>query len=161
MAGGMSFHGALIGLILYDNFANKTKQNIVELANLLAFCAPIGIFLGRIANFVNAELIGRATNGTWGVIYSFADQPRHPSQIYEALFEGLLTFLILLIFSKSKLKEKFNAFSIFLICYSLSRFFIEFYREPDSQLGFIFIIFNGTTANFTNVNFWFDFLKKC
>ena len=75
----MSFHGALIGLIIYMIiFANKTKQNIVELANLLAFCAPIGIFLGRIANFVNAELIGRATNGTWGLsIHLLINQDIH------------------------------------------------------------------------------------
>jgi phosphatidylglycerol:prolipoprotein diacylglycerol transferase len=142
-------------------FANKTKQNIVELANLLAFCAPIGIFLGRIANFVNAELIGRATNGTWGIIYSFADQPRHPSQIYEAFFEGLLTFLILFIFSRTKLKEKFNAFSIFLIFYSLSRFFIEFYREPDSQLGFIFNNFSmGQLLTLPMLIFGLIFLKN-
>ncbi|MBD22241.1 MAG: prolipoprotein diacylglyceryl transferase [Alphaproteobacteria bacterium] len=137
--GGMSFHGALLGLIIYLMiFAHKKKQSIVELANLLAFCSPFGIFLGRIANFINGELIGRETDGSWGIIYKFADQPRHPSQIYEAIFEGLIIFIILFIFSNSGLRKKLNAFSIFLILYSLSRFFIEFFREPDSHLGFIF-----------------------
>ena len=72
---------------IYDNFSYKKKQNIFELANLLAFCSPIGIFLGRIANFINGELIGRATDGSWGVKYKFVDQPRHPSQIYEAFLK--------------------------------------------------------------------------
>lgn len=136
--GGMSFHGALIALIFFMMiFAIKKKQNFFELANLLAFCSPIGIFLGRIANFINGELIGRVTDGTWGVVYKSSENPRHPSQIYEAFFEGLFIFFILFVFSNSKFRKKINAFSIFLILYSISRFFIEFYREPDSQLGFI------------------------
>ena len=141
--GGMSFHGALIGLVFHlVIFSHKNKQDIIELANLLAFSGPVGIFLGRIANFINGELVGRATNGSWGVIYKFDNLPRHPSQLYEAFFEGLVIFTVLFIFSKSELKKKLNAFSIFLILYSLARFFVEFFREPDSQLGFIFYNFS-------------------
>ena len=77
-----------------------------------------------------------------GVIYKFDNLPRHPSQLYEAFFEGLVIFTVLFIFSKSELKKKLNAFSIFLILYSLARFFVEFFREPDSQLGFIFYNFS-------------------
>ena len=95
------------------------------------------------------------------LIYKFADQPRHPSQIYEAIFEGLIIFIILFYFSKSGLIKKLNAFSIFLILYSLSRFFIEFFRQPDLQLGYIFNNFSmGQLSFFTNVNFWFNFFKK-
>ena len=105
--GGMSFHGALIGLVCHlVIFSHKNKQDITELANLLAFSGPVGIFLGRIANFINGELIGRATNGSWGVIYKFDNLPRHPSQLYEAFFEGLVIFTVLFIFSKSELKKK-------------------------------------------------------
>ncbi len=160
--GGMSFHGALIGLIIYlIIFSYKKKENIFELANLLAFCSPVGIFLGRIANFINGELIGRPTDGSWGVLYKFADQPRHPSQIYEAVFEGLIIFIILFIFSKSKLIKKLNAFSIFLILYSLSRFFIEFFRQPDLQLGYIFNNFSmGQLLSLPMLIFGLFFLKN-
>ena len=158
--GGMSFHGALIGLVFHMIiFSYKKKQDITELANLLAFSSPVGIFFGRIANFINGELIGRETNGSWGVLYKFEDQPRHPSQLYEAFFEGFVIFVILLIFSKSKLKKKLNAFSIFLILYSLSRFFIEFFREPDSQLGFILYNFSmGQILTIPMLIFGFIFL---
>ena len=160
--GGMSFHGALIGLIIHMLiFGYKKKQRITELANLLALCSPIGIFLGRIANFINGELIGRATDGSWGVIYKFVDQPRHPSQIYEAIFEGLFIFVILFIFSNSKFSKKFNTFSIFLILYASARFLIEFFREPDSQLGFIFYNFSmGQILTLPMLFFGLFFLKN-
>tara|TARA_B100000035_G_C20811495_1_gene470116 strand:- start:17 stop:649 length:633 start_codon:yes stop_codon:yes gene_type:complete len=138
--GGMSFHGAIIGLILLlITFSIRKKQSFFELANLLAYCSPVGIFLGRIANFINGELIGRPTNQEWGVIYKFTESARHPSQLYEAIMEGLLIFIILFVFSKRKINKTINAFAIFLILYSLFRFFLEYLREPDAQVGFIIL----------------------
>ena len=136
--GGMSFHGAIIGLIiLLVTFSVRKKQSFNELANLIAYCSPVGIFLGRIANFINGELIGRQTNEQWGVLYNFADSARHPSQIYEAVLEGLLIFIVLFILSKNKINKTINAFAVFLILYSLFRFFLEYFREPDAQVGFV------------------------
>ena len=136
--GGMSFHGAIIGLIiLLVTFSIKKKQSFYELANLVAYCSPVGIFLGRIANFINGELIGRPTNEEWGVTYKFVDSARHPSQLYEAFLEGILVFIILFIFSKKKINKRINAFAIFLISYSFFRFFLEYFREPDGQVGFV------------------------
>lgn len=136
--GGMSFHGAIIGLIiLLVTFSVRKKQSFNELANLIAYCSPVGIFLGRIANFINGELIGRPTNEQWGVLYNFADSVRHPSQIYEAVLEGLLIFIVLFILSKNKINKVINAFAVFLILYSLFRFFLEYFREPDAQVGFV------------------------
>ena len=136
--GGMSFHGALIGVIILIIFFSRIKKiKFSQLANLVAFSSPIGIFLGRLANFINAELIGRPTDGTWGVLYKSELYTRHPSQIYEALFEGLIIFLILNHFIKSNLKDKFNGYALFLVFYSLFRFNLEFFRQPDSHLGLI------------------------
>ena len=137
--GGMSFHGALLGVILIIFFYSKIKKiKFNELANLVAYSSPVGIFLGRLANFVNAELVGRPTDGTWGILYRPELFPRHPSQIYEAVLEGLIIFLILNFFVRSKIKNKFNGYALFLIFYSFFRFNLEFFREPDSHLGFIF-----------------------
>ena len=95
--GGMSFHGALIGLVCHlVIFSHKNKQDIIELANLLAFSGPVGIFLGRIANFINGELYGKISTVPWAIIFpSGGSAPRHPSQIYEAILEGLLLFVLL------------------------------------------------------------------
>lgn len=136
--GGMSFHGALIGVILSIIFFSKIRKvEFSELSNLVAYSSPIGIFLGRLANFVNAELIGRPTDGTWGILYKTELIARHPSQLYEAVLEGLVIFLILNFFLRSNIKYKFNGYAIFLIFYSFFRFNLEFFREPDSHLGFI------------------------
>ncbi len=136
--GGMSFHGGLIGIIILMILFSKVKKiDFKVIANLVCYTCPFGIFLGRIANFINAELIGKPTNGSWGVVYKNETFPRHPSQIYEAIFEGLLIFLILYFFSRSKLINKFNVYAIFLVLYGLFRFNLEFFREPDSHLGYI------------------------
>jgi len=136
--GGMSFHGGLIGLILSTIiFSRLKKVSFLELSNLVASCAPIGIFLGRLANFVNGELIGRPTNSQWGVLYEKSGILRHPSQLYEALFEGIIIFIIINFFYKNKYYIKINIFSVFLILYSSARFLLEFFREPDQHLGFI------------------------
>ena len=138
--GGMSFHGGLIGVILSIFFFSKSKKiNFLDLLNLVSSCAPIGLFLGRLANFVNRELIGRPTNSDWGVMFFENDVLRHPSQIYEAIFEGLIIFLVIFYIIKKKYYRYINISSLFLIMYGIFRFTIEFYREPDSHLGFIFI----------------------
>ena len=111
--------------------------------DLIAMTAPIGIFLGRIANFINSELYGRETNLYWSVKFDKIDNlSRHPSQIYEAFFEGIILFLLLnLVFKKYFYKSVGVISSLFIIFYSLFRFMIEYTREPDPQLGIIFVYF--------------------
>ena len=138
--GGMSFHGGLIGVILSIFIFSKSKKiYFFDLLNLVSSCAPIGLFLGRLANFVNRELIGRPTNTNWGVLFFEDDVLRHPSQIYEAIFEGLIIFIVIFYIIKKKYYTSINIYSLFLIMYGIFRFTIEFYREPDSHLGFIFL----------------------
>ena len=138
--GGMSFHGGLIGVILTIFFFSKLKKiKSMDLLNLVSSCAPIGLFLGRLANFVNRELIGRPTNSDWGVLFFENDVLRHPSQIYEAIFEGLIIFIVIFYIIKKKYSNFINVSALFLIMYGFFRFTIEFFREPDSHLGFIFI----------------------
>ena len=138
--GGMSFHGGLIGLVFsIFLFSSLNKISFIILSEIVASCAPIGLFLGRIANFINGELYGKPTNGEWGVIFDKTTMiPRHPSQLYEAFFEGIIIFFIIFFLYKSKKYKIFYPSSIFLILYSLFRIFIEFFREPDEHIGFIF-----------------------
>jgi len=139
--GGMSFHGGLIGVIFASIiFAKKNNQNPFLYMDIVALVAPIGLFFGRIANFINSELYGTITNVPWAVIFIQVDNlPRHPSQLYEALLEGLFLFLLLMYF-KNKFSNKPGVISgLFLIIYSIFRFIIEFYRVPDGQLGYIFL----------------------
>ena len=141
--GGMSFHGGLIGIIISIYiFAVKNKIPFFRITDILAPATPIGLFLGRIANFINGELWGRPTGQDWGVIFPMADGiARHPSQLYQALFEGLLLFLILNnIFFGTILHKKRGFFSgFFLVLYALFRMITEIFREPDYHLGFIFL----------------------
>jgi len=142
--GGMSFHGGVLGVIIAVYiFGQKNKINYFIYLDLIAMVAPIGIFLGRISNFINSELYGRETNLIWSVKFEKIDDlSRHPSQIYEAFFEGIILFLLLnLVFKKYFYKSVGVISSLFIIYYSLFRFFIEFFREPDSQLGIIFTYF--------------------
>ena len=138
--GGMSFHGGLSGMILSIFLFSKKKDiNFFKLADLISLVAPIGLFFGRIANFINIELIGRTTDFPFAIIYPSIDNlPRHPSQLYEALFEGIILFVILLtIFFKSYKINKYGILSAyFLLFYGIFRFVIEFLREPDVNLGF-------------------------
>ena len=139
--GGMSFHGGVLGIIIASIiFAKKNKDNVFEYLDVVALVSPIGIFFGRIANFVNSELYGSITNVPWAVTFIKIDNlPRHPSQLYEALLEGFVLFLILIYF-KNKFSNKPGLISgLFLIFYSIFRFFVEFYRVPDDQLGYIFL----------------------
>ena len=160
--GGMSFHGGLIGVILSIFFFSKLKQiNFLNLLNLVSSCAPIGLFLGRLANFVNRELIGRPTNSDWGVLFFENDVLRHPSQIYEAIFEGLIIFIVIFYVIKKKYYTSINVSALFLIMYGFFRFTIEFYREPDSHLGFIFMnISMGQLLCLPMVLFGLMFVKK-
>ena len=137
--GGMSFHGGLIGIFFATYvFSQKHKINKYIFLDLISVSAPIGIFFGRIANFINGELIGKATNGSWGVIFPKIDSiPRHPSQLYESFLEGIILFIILnIIFFKKKYKTGTVSFG-FLIFYGIFRFISEFFREPDIQIGYI------------------------
>ena len=138
--GGMSFHGALIGIIL-GTYWFSIKKNITTffLLDIIAFVAPIGIFFGRIANFINGELVGKTTDVFWGVIFPKIDNNiRHPSQLYEAFLEGIVLFFIMnLILFKKNYKTGTCSY-MFLIIYGIFRIFSEFFREPDSQIGFIF-----------------------
>ncbi len=139
--GGMSFHGGVLGIIIASIiFAKKNNDNVFEYLDVVALVSPIGIFFGRIANFVNSELYGSITNVPWAVTFIKIDNlPRHPSQLYEALLEGFVLFLILIYF-KNKFSNKPGLISgLFLIFYSIFRFFVEFYRVPDEQLGYIFL----------------------
>lgn len=137
--GGMSFHGGLIGMILAIYlFAKQNNLSFFYLSDLVSIVAPIGLFLGRISNFINTELYGRITDFPFAIIYPLIDNnPRHPSQLYEAFFEGVVLFIILyLIFIKNLKKYSAGIISAyFLILYSIFRFLIEFLREPDLHLG--------------------------
>tara|TARA_B100001057_G_scaffold60043_1_gene53266 strand:+ start:156 stop:947 length:792 start_codon:yes stop_codon:yes gene_type:complete len=149
--GGMSFHGALLGIIIGTYLFSK-KKNLPTffLLDIIACVSPIGIFLGRIANFINGELIGKVTEVSWSVIFPAVDGlPRHPSQLYEALFEGIVLFLILvnLIFRHRYKMGKCSY--LFLIYYGIFRVISEFFREPDPQVGYLFNLFSmGTLLSF-------------
>ena len=139
--GGMSFHGGLIGALLAGIVAAKlTGIPYLTLADLGAIAAPIGLFLGRCANFVNGELWGDYTDLPWGVVFGGAagTMPRHPSQLYEALLEGVLLFIVLFALSRKVPPRPRGTFiGVFLVLYGVFRFLIEFVRQPDVQLGYL------------------------
>ena len=140
--GGMSFHGGLIGVVLATLFySKKNKINQFIFLDLVALSAPIGIFFGRVANFINSELYGTATSVPWSIQFSLIDNiKRHPSQLYEAFFEGIILFFILgYFFKKNYLKKPGQISGLFLIFYSLFRFFTEFYRSPDPHIGYLIL----------------------
>tara|TARA_Y100001970_G_scaffold201981_1_gene245860 strand:+ start:5035 stop:5817 length:783 start_codon:yes stop_codon:yes gene_type:complete len=140
--GGMSFHGGLLGIIFVSIFyAQNNKQNPLRYLDVVALVSPIGIFFGRISNFINSELYGIETNLPWAVKFIKIDNLyRHPSQLYEAAFEGIFLFIILVYFKrKGFLKFPGMISGIFLTFYSLFRFIIEFVRVPDDQLGYLML----------------------
>ncbi len=149
--GGMSFHGALLGIIVGTYlFSKKKSVPTFFLLDIIACVSPIGIFLGRIANFINGELIGKVTEVSWGVIFPAIDSfPRHPSQLYEALFEGVMLFLILnIIIFRNRYKMGTCSY-LFLIYYGIFRIISEFFRQPDPQIGYLFNLFSmGTLLSF-------------
>jgi phosphatidylglycerol:prolipoprotein diacylglycerol transferase len=137
--GGMSFHGGLIGVLLVGIlFSWKNNKSFWKIADLFIVTAPIGLGLGRIGNFINGELYGRVTQVPWAMIFPTDKDllPRHPSQLYESALEGGVLFLILW-FLKDKKLPTGGLLAIFLSLYGLFRFFVELFREPDPQLGFI------------------------
>ncbi len=141
--GGMSFHGGLLGIIIASIlFAKKNNQDTFIYTDLVSLVAPIGIFFGRLANFVNSELYGKVTDVPWAVTFIQVDNlSRHPSQLYEAIFEGVILFALLLYFRNKNYLERPGLISgLFLIFYSIFRFCIEFFRVPDEQIGYL--IFN-------------------
>ena len=137
--GGMSFHGGLAGVILAIVLYARSRQlSSLRILDYAAVVTPIGLLLGRLANFVNGELWGRPTDGTWGIIFPDAGpEPRHPSQLYEAATEGLLLLIILsILFWATNARMKPGLLGgVFITGYGLSRFIIEYFREPDAQLG--------------------------
>ena len=147
----MSFHGALIGIIIGTCvFSIKRKISSFFLLDVVACVSPIGIFFGRIANFINAELIGKTTNVPWGVIFPASDMlVRHPSQLYQAFLEGVLLFFVLNIFIFKRNYKTGTCSFLFLIFYGLFRIISEIFREPDPQLGYLFNLFSmGTILSF-------------
>ncbi|WP_404402752.1 prolipoprotein diacylglyceryl transferase [Pelagibacterium halotolerans] len=139
--GGMSFHGGLLGLVTAMSvYLYIKKANILSGLDLLACCSTIGLFLGRVANFINGELYGSTTTMPWGIVFPGAgDLPRHPSQLYEGLLEGLVLFLVIRYFTHVKLvlRRPGTAAGIFGIGYALSRIFAEFFRLPDAHIGYL------------------------
>ena len=140
--GGMSFHGGLIGALLAGIVAAKlTGIPYLTLADLGCIAAPIGLFLGRCANFVNGELWGAVTDLPWGVVFGgmAGTSPRHPSQLYEALLEGVLLFIILYALSRKLPPRPRGTFlGVFLTLYGCFRFLIEFVRQPDAHIGYLY-----------------------
>ena len=140
--GGMSFHGGVLGIIISSIiFSKKNDDNVFEYLDVIALVSPIGIFFGRIANFINSELYGFETSMPWGVKFiRIDDLIRHPSQIYEAIFEGIILFLLLLFFyNNNNFKKPGNLSSFFLIFYSTFRFILEYFRVPDEQIGYLIL----------------------
>ena len=166
--GGMSFHGGLIGIIISTIlFSKKSNTNFFKFADIISCVAPIGILLGRMANFINGELYGKITTLPWGIIFPYAGNlPRHPSQIYEAILEGIVLFLIInyLALKKELLFKTGFVSAYFLIFYSILRIFSEIFREPDIHLGLIFNYFSmGTLLSLLTIIiglFIVLFLKK-
>lgn len=141
--GGMSFHGGLLGVIVAAClFAKKRKIPLLEMSDILVCVAPFGLFLGRLANFSNGELFGRVTHSVpWAIIFpDGGPEPRHPSQLYEAALEGVVLFLILngIFWFSKRLQERTGFLTgLFFFLYGVFRFLLEYTREPDGHLGFI------------------------
>ena len=137
--GGLSFHGAVFGMCMATwMFAKKHNLHFFQIADSMAVAGSQGLFFGRMGNFINGELYGRVTDSWVGVVFPGAGPfPRHPSQLYEAILEGIVLFLILFAVHK---RERFYGVvsSTFLLGYGVFRFIVEFFREPDSQLGYYF-----------------------
>ena len=141
--GGMSFHGGFLGVMLaFLLYARRRKIPFLTLIDMAALCAPVGLGLGRIGNFINGELYGRATGSPWGIIFPGSDGvPRHPSQLYEAFLEGLVLFFIVLFVSKKTRVSGVTTCSA-IAGYGLFRFIVEFFRQPDAQMGLFFGLFS-------------------
>lgn len=140
--GGMAFHGGLLGVVIATILYTRRKSiSFLSFCDVLATAAPFGLFFGRIANFINAELWGRTSDVSWAMVFPGAGpDPRHPSQLYEAALEGLVLWLVIrwLTHSRLGLSRPGLVAGIFGVGYGASRIFVEFFREPDAQLGYLF-----------------------
>lgn len=136
--GGMSFHGGMLGVVVaLMIYARKHAKAFADLTDLIAPVVPIGLAAGRIGNFINGELLGRVTDVPWAMVFpNGGDLPRHPSQLYESLLEGVLLFVILWVYSM-KPRPRWAVSGLFLLLYGIFRIFIEFFREPDVQVGYL------------------------
>ena len=138
--GGMSFHGGIAGVAIAGYwYARQHRCAYLLLADFVAFAAPVGLGLGRIANFINGELYGRVTSLPFGVVFPLGGPlPRHPSQLYEAFLEGVVLFVLVRLAARLIPKRTGIPFAVFLIGYGVSRFLVEIVREPDRQIGLLF-----------------------
>lgn len=139
-SGGMSFHGGLLGVIVAMAwYAHKTRRHFFQVADFIAPLTPLGLFAGRIGNFINQELWGRATDLPWAMVFPATDPeriPRHPSMLYEAFLEGVVLFAVLWIYSRRP-RETGRVSGLFLMCYGVFRFTVEFVRQPDAHIGYL------------------------
>lgn len=137
--GGMAFHGGFVGCVLaVILFARRRDISILSLGDVTAAVGPIGLFLGRIANFINGELWGRQTDVPWAVIFAAGDVARHPSQLYEAALEGIVLFVLLAaLVNRGALRRPGLIFGVFMAGYAIARIIVEYFREPDVQLGYL------------------------
>ena len=136
--GGMSFHGGLLGVIVATYlYGRKTAKGFFTVADAIAPVVPLGLACGRLGNFINGELWGRVTDVPWGMVFAGASSaPRHPSQLYQFMLEGVVMFVVLWIFSSSP-RPAMSVCGLFMVLYAVFRFTIEFVRQPDQHLGFI------------------------
>lgn len=138
--GGMSFHGGLLGVIFTMwLYCKKINQHFLDVMDFVAPLVPVGLFFGRIGNFIGAELYGRVTDVPWAMVFptDSTQQPRHPSQLYEAGLEGILLFIILFVWYSAKPRPRGSICSLFVLLYGCFRFFVEFFRQPDAHLNFV------------------------
>ncbi|AUG53974.1 prolipoprotein diacylglyceryl transferase [Thalassospira marina] len=151
--GGMSFHGGMLGVIIaVFCFARMRGISFLGVVDAVASAAPIGLFFGRIANFINGELFGRTTDVPWGMVFPRGGpEPRHPSQLYEAGLEGVALFCILFVLSRSEKMRSHPGVvgGVFLAGYGISRIIVEFFRQPDQQLGYL--VFGATMGQLLSV----------
>ena len=141
--GGMSFHGGLLGVVLAGLlYTRRQKIPALVFADIIACAAPIGLFFGRIANFINSELYGRATDVPWAFVFpNGGPQPRHPSQLYEAALEGLVLFILVNVLWRSEFIRNRPGFAtgVFILGYAAARSTVELFRQPDAHIGFLFL----------------------
>ena len=136
--GGMSFHGGMLGVFISMwIFAKKHNCTMFALTDFIAPMSPIGLLAGRIGNFINSELWGRTTDVPWGMVFpNGGELPRHPSQLYEAFFEGIVLYVILWFYTR-KTRPQMSVTGLAILCYGVFRFGVEFFRMPDAHLGYL------------------------